>query len=193
VAAREENPRHHQVRHATLRIFGALLIGALPLACASAAPPAAVTAATPSVAKAPVAESVDPTEGPVCSVVCEGTKVTSVTVSGAAIADAESFSIQETENADTVLQAMHDDLVACYKARVRVMPTAEGTLSLDVLIGPDGAVRKIDATGSSALGTAKDCVVKRVQRGTFDPPHAGGTLRIHVPLTLRREAPGEST
>lgn len=171
----------------------AMLAGVLAIGCASAPPPPAETPAV-SPPRAEAKETpVESADGPVCDVVCERAKVTAVTTGSAAIADAETYTIKETENANDVMAAMHDDLLACYKARVRVVPTAHGTLTLDILIGADGKVRKIDTTGGDTLGTAKDCIVKRVQNGAFDPPHGGGTLKIQVPVTLRLQNPDEST
>jgi hypothetical protein len=35
------------------------------------------------------------------------------------------------------------------------------------------------------------CIVHRIERGTFEPPHGGGTIHVRVPFSLRRVAPGE--
>jgi hypothetical protein len=90
-------------------------------------------------------------------------------------------------NADQVFVAMHDDLLACYKARVRVDPNAHAFLTVDVVIGPDGRVRNVETTGGALLGNqGLDCIVNRVKAATFEPLPGGGTRRIHVPLTFRR-------
>jgi hypothetical protein len=53
-------------------------------------------------------------------------------------------------------------------------------------------VRRVETTGGALLGDATlKCITQRLTRGVFEPPHGGGTLRIQVPLTLRRVAPGE--
>jgi hypothetical protein len=160
-----------------------VLLSACATASAPVTPPA-TPAATPA-PSASAAVSGDVAEGPVCDVVCQGLKVTSLTSNGAAIADAESHTIAETENANQVLDAMRPDLLACYKARVRVMPSAHGTATLSILIGSDGKVRKVETTGGEFLGSAKDCVEKDVMKGEFAPPHGGGTLRIEAPLTFK--------
>jgi len=44
----------------------------------------------------------------------------------------------------------------------------------------------------SAPDKTMSCLVERVKRASFEP-HNGGTLRIHVPFSLRRVAPGDET
>jgi hypothetical protein len=46
---------------------------------------------------------------------------------------------------------------------------------------------------TTSVQTECDLVCERVKRASFEPPHNGGTLRIHVPFSLRRVAPGEET
>jgi hypothetical protein len=87
---------------------------------------------------------------------------------------------------------MEPDLLACYKARIVVRPAAHGFITTDILIGPDGHVRGVETTGGALLGrTTMKCITSRIERAAFDPPHGGGTLRVHVPFTLRRVAQGE--
>ncbi len=176
--------------NAPLRLVATLALSSLALACSSSAAvaPAPTSPTTPTVSSAspvapPGADATD--EGPVCDVVCQGAKVTNLSSAGATVGDAESHTLEETENANQVLDAMHTDLLACYRARVRVMPRSQGTLVLDILIGPDGKVRKIETSGGESLGTAKDCIVRRVQAGEFAPPHGGGTLKIQAPFTFK--------
>jgi hypothetical protein len=47
-----------------------------------------------------------------CDVICGGTQV----------ADSTDYSAREAADADRVLDSIHDDLLACYKARIRVAP-----------------------------------------------------------------------
>lgn len=89
---------------------------------------------------------------------------------------------------------MHDDLLACYKKRVAVNPNAHGFITVDIVIDPDGRVRTVDTTGGAALGDGTmSCIVQRIKGASFERPHGGGTLRIHVPFSLRRLAPGDET
>lgn len=92
------------------------------------------------------------------------------------------------------LRARADRLLACYKKRVAANPNAHGFITVDIIVDPDGKVRNVETTGGAILGDATmSCLVQRVKRASFDPPHNGGTLRIHVPFSLRRVAPGEET
>jgi hypothetical protein len=171
---------------------GLALAGCAPLV---AQPPPAVT--TPTSARAPssppTAKSAPATEVTAdaqteCDLVCERARIVPRP------ADGPDYSERATANANTVLEAMHDDLLACYKQRVAVNPNAHGFITIDIVVAPDGTVRNVETTGGAVLGDATmSCLVQRVQRASFDPPHDGGTLRIHVPFSLRRVAPGEET
>lgn len=153
----------------------ASLFVASSVACASSPPPPAPapTSGPTPVTAAEIAEAQPATIG--CELVCEGARIEGVDHHAAAV-----------KNADEVVAAMHDDLLACYQARVRTHPRANASLTFDIVIGPDGSVRSIETTGGSMLGpkTVK-CMTDRLERGTFAPVYGGGTLRIHVPITLR--------
>jgi hypothetical protein len=96
-------------------------------------------------------------------------------------------------NVDRVFAGMHDDLLACYRARLAVDPTAHAFLTIDMVLGPDGNVRTVETTGGARLGDkGLACIVRRVKAATFDPIPGGGTRRVQVPLTLRRLGDGES-
>jgi hypothetical protein len=87
---------------------------------------------------------------------------------------------------------MHDDLLACYTTRLRGSPNAHGFITVDIVIGPAGAVEDVETQGGALLGNAAmACIVNRIKRGQFDSPHGGGTMRLEVPFTLRRVAPDE--
>jgi hypothetical protein len=59
--------------------------------------------------------------------------------------------------------------------------------AVTIVVGPDGSVRRVETTGGAILGeTTMKCIVERIQRATFDPPHGGGTLTIEAPFSLRR-------
>ncbi len=162
------------------------------LGCASSspvpnAPPPVTTRASP----APAPE--DTPAAPACDVVCEGAKVTVLGANGVALTDAESLTQSETAAANRVLGAMHEELLACYKARLRVAPGAHGAITFDIVIGPEGRVLRVESTGGEGLGSVKECIGRSIQKATFTPPHGGGTRRIHVPFTLRLQGAGEST
>ena len=179
-----------------LPITPRLCLGALGCAvlfgCATTLPkePVATTSITATAATAPEARSTEITTDPVteCDLVCERAQAV------ARAADQPDYTAQATTNANTVLEGMHDDLLACYKKRVAVNPKAHGFITVDIVIDPSGRVRDVETTGGAVLGDGTmGCIVKRIQRASFDPPHGGGTLRIHVPFSLRRVAPGDET
>ena len=123
-----------------------------------------------------------------CDLVCERAKIV------ARSADGLDYSAQASANANNVLEAMHDDLLACYKKRVAVNPNAHADITVDIVIGPDGQVRTVETSGGAVLGEGTmGCIVKRIKRASFEAPRDGGTLRVHVPFSLRRVTPGEET
>jgi len=108
-------------------------------------------------------------------------------------ADEPDYHAQAVANANEVLASMNDDLLACYKKRVAASPQAHAFLTTDIVIGPAGRVVRVDTTGGALLGDATmGCIVHRIEKATFAPPHGGGTLTIHVPFNLRKVAPGEA-
>lgn len=93
----------------------------------------------------------------------------------------------DVANADAVFASMHDDLLACYRARVGERPNAHAFLVIDVLVAPDGSVRNVDTSGGALLGDkTMRCITDRVGRATFDPVRGGGTLHVQVPLAFTR-------
>jgi hypothetical protein len=160
-------------------------IAAAFLGCAGATvpkEPAATPTATPTAADVTVNAVTE------CDLVCERAQIVPRP------ADGPDYNAKATDNANAVLDGMHDDLLACYKKRVAVNPNAHGFITVDIVIDPDGKVRNVETTGGAVLGDGTmSCLVQRIKRGSFDRPHGGGTLRIHVPFSLRRVAPGEET
>ena len=123
-----------------------------------------------------------------CDLVCEQA------LAVARNADAPDYNARATANANQVLDAMHDDLLACYTTRIAANPDAHGFLTVDIVIASDGHVQRVETTGGAVLGpVTMRCLTRRVERGVFEPPHGGGTLTIHVPFSLRRADPEEST
>jgi len=171
---------------------GIALVGCSPPA--SQAPPATATSTSAAAPAAPAKAGAAPTTEVTanaqteCDLVCERAQIV------ARPADGPNYHEQATANANTVLEAMHDDLLGCYKKRVAVNPNAQGSITIDIIVEPDGKVRNVETSGGGVLGdTTMSCLVQRVKRASFDPPHNGGTLRIHVPFSLRRVAPGDET
>lgn len=165
------------------RIAGVIVALSLA-ACATAAPrKTELTSAATTSAPEPAAET-GPTVA--CDVVCDEPVVVPRP------ADGPDHHAAATEDANHVLAILHPALLACYAQRVKAAPTAHAFLTFDVIIGPDGRVRDVESTGGALLGpTTMRCLEDTLRRGVFAPPHGGGTLRIHVPFSLRRVAPGE--
>ena len=145
-------------------------------ACAS--PPPAQAPATTTAAAAPSAEEVTAQPQVVCDLVCEQAKVAAL--------DTPDHTVKATANANAVLDAMHPDLLACYAKRVSMSPAAHASITMDIVVAPDGRVQDVETTGGALLGDATmSCIVRRVKLARFDAPHGGGTMRIHVPFSLR--------
>jgi hypothetical protein len=125
-----------------------------------------------------------------CDLVCEGAHVVSHRVTPDE--SAEYYTQEAVEHANQVLHAMHDDLLSCYTARLRGNPKAHGFITVDIVIGSTGEVQNVETLGGALLGNgAMACIVNRIKRGKFTPPHGGGTMRLEVPFSLRLVAPDE--
>jgi outer membrane biosynthesis protein TonB len=160
-----------------------------PTAANAANAPASTATATTTLAAA-TAPSAAVTTDPVsyCDLVCERAQAQ------ARADDQPDYTTRATANANSVLEDMHGDLLACYKKRVAVNPNAHGFITVDIVIDASGHVQTVETTGGAILGEGTmACIVNRIKRASFEPPHGGGTLRIHVPFSLRRVAPGEET
>jgi hypothetical protein len=106
---------------------------------------------------------------------------------------ADYYTNEAVNRANATLDAMHDDLLACYVARVKAYPKAHAFLTVDIVVGPDGNVQSVETQGGALLGEpAMRCIVDRIRRGAFAQPPRGGTMRFEVPLTLRRVGPDET-
>ncbi len=154
---------------------------ALTLAAACGSPP-------PKASTSPAPEASGSAAAPPekCDLVCGAAEVV------AGPASTPDHHAAAVSNADEVFAKMHDDLLGCYAARVRQKPEAHAFITLDVLVEPDGSVRKVDTTGGAHLGDkAWKCIVDRVKRARFAPVRGGGTMQIHVPFTFRKVGPDE--
>jgi hypothetical protein len=90
-------------------------------------------------------------------------------------------------NANEVIAAMHDDLLACYKTRLAQNPNAHASLVVEVVVNYDGTVLYSDVTGGAMLGRrGLRCITTRIERAKFAPVHGGGTMRLEIPLIFRR-------
>lgn len=95
---------------------------------------------------------------------------------------------------NAVLDAMKDDLLACYQTRLKAVPTAHGFITVRIVIAPNGAVKDVTTKGGAVLGEGTmDCIVARIKKAQFDPPRGGGTLTVEAPFGLRKVAPGDDT
>ena len=165
---------------------GWLLVTALGFACAP--PPQAAPVQSPKTSGA-TPSSAPPSETPAgparCELVCGGASVARHEIPPDESADY--YTNQAVERANETLNAMHDDLLACYEARVKASPKAHAFLTIGIVVGPDGHVQNVDTQGGALLGEpTMHCIVDRIHRGQFAPTPRGGTMRFEVPFTLRR-------
>jgi len=172
------------------------VLGLLVVAAACTPPPPQVSgakapgpiAAQPSGAPA-AAQGAE--QAPKCDVVCGAATVVSHEIPPSETADY--YTNQAVDKANATLDGMHDDLLACYAARVKAYPKAHAFLTIDIVVGPDGHVQNVETQGGALLGAvAMKCIVDRIRGGEFASPPRGGTMRLEVPLTLRRVGPDET-
>jgi len=162
-----------------LPITSAVLL--LLAACASAPPPPPQPAPQTTITTTTSAE-VDR-----CELTCASPRLV---VDSGEPADVQAAAIA---NVDNVFASLHDDLLACYRARVAVDPNAHAFLTVDIILEANGKVRDVETTGGAHLGDkGLACIVRRIKAASFEPIPGGGTRRVQVPLTLRRLAPGEA-
>jgi len=110
------------------------------------------------------------------------------------VAPEPDYTQREIDNATAVLSSMSGDLLACYKQRLRLNPKAHGYITVDVLVSSDGHVGNVDTTGGAILGDqAMACIVHRIQRGVFEPPHGGGNIHVQMPFSLEVVAVDDET
>jgi hypothetical protein len=172
--------------HARSMLVFAAALGFLS-GCATAAPPPPTGVPTTKAAQVETPQITTSSQA-FCDLVCERARIVPRP------ADGPDYNAKATDNANAVLETMHDDLLSCYKKRVAVNPDAHGFITVDIVIDHDGRVRTVETTGGAILGEGTmGCLVQRLQRASFEPPHGGGTLRIHVPFSLRRVAPGDQS
>jgi len=104
------------------------------------------------------------------------------------------YTQREIDNANSVLGSMTNDFLGCYKKRLRINPKAYGSIAVDILVGSDGHVRKVDTKGEGILGkSTMACIVHRIERGVFEPPHGGGTIHVQAPFSLQVVAVDDET
>jgi len=87
---------------------------------------------------------------------------------------------------DPAILRMRAAIRACYARFVAVeddVPDAS-SLSLRIVVAPNGSVRSVVADKVSGLapGTT-DCIVRRAQVATFPPPATGGPAEVVIPIT----------
>lgn len=169
-------------RHLIALALVALVAPAVAAACAPASPPRNTTPTPTRTAPTTSGVNVAQDSDALCDLVLDRPHV-----------DETDFRAKAVEDAEEVLKGIEGDLLACYKKRVAVSPQAHGYITVDVIIGQEGKVQGVETTGGAILGDATmGCIVDRIKRASFAPPHKGGTLRVHVPFALRRVAPAEA-
>jgi hypothetical protein len=154
-------------------LAGACVTARSPMSQASKSPPA-------SDALSPINATSELEPGAVeCKLRCESPRMIP------RVAPEPDYTQREIDNATAVLSSMRDDLLACYRKRLRVNPKAHGVITVDILVGDDGHVRKVDTNGGAVLGDqTMRCIVRRIEQGVFEPPHGGGNIHVQMPFTL---------
>ncbi len=138
--------------------------------------------------EAPNASAEPSAEVPECKLSCEPPRMVP------RAAPDPDYTQREIDNANTVLASMTDDLLGCYKKRLRVRPGAQGMIKVDIVVGSDGRVSRVDATGGAILGdSTMACIMHRIEQGVFEPPHGGGNIHVQVPFTLTVVTPDDET
>ena len=184
------------VKH-SLRLSGLLLAGAA-LTTGCKPPPSgpwvkSAAETSPATARAPEPQNASSADAPPpkCDLVCGGASVVSHKITPDESADY--YTNEAVEKANATLDGMHDELLACYTARVKAYPKAHAFLTIDIVVGPEGGVQTVETQGGALLGEpAMRCIVERIKQGAFAPPPRGGTMRLQVPFTLRRVGPDET-
>jgi hypothetical protein len=147
--------------------------------------PAEASPETSSAESEPVQVTAD--QQMVCDLVCERPQVLPRP------SDGPDYDAKASENVNAVLEALQPDLYACYTKRIRVNPKAYGFITVDLVIGQDGKVRKVETTGGAILGEGTmDCIAERMKSAEFEPPHGGGTMHVHVPFSLKPAEDGDT-
>jgi len=173
---------------AALAVCGAAACAPAPQAHPASPPSSVATSRAVSPATPSDGER---TTAPRCEVVCQSATVVRHEITPDESADY--YTTQAVDRANATLNAMNDDLLACYEARVKVNPKAHAFLTVDIVVGADGHVQNVETQGGALLGeVTMRCIVDRIKRGEFAPPPRGGTMRFEVPVTLRRLGPEQT-
>jgi hypothetical protein len=123
-----------------------------------------------------------------CDLVCEQAKVL------AREQDTPDYEAKANANVNAVLDSMRSDLLGCYQKRLKAKPTAHGFITARIVINPQGGVQSVETTGGAVLGEATmTCIVNRIKKGQFNPPHGGGTMTVIAPFSLRKMAVEDSS
>jgi hypothetical protein len=74
-------------------------------------------------------------------------------------------------------------ITSCYEKELAQKPGMQGTISTQFFIGPDGIVKKSQASGFDQ--TVADCVAAVIQGIEFPKPKGGGGVQVDYPFTFR--------
>jgi outer membrane biosynthesis protein TonB len=76
---------------------------------------------------------------------------------------------------------------ACYNRGLASNPDLQGAVKITAKIGPNGEVVSATPAGGGSLGDeVVNCLVRRVQSATFNPPEGGGaSIVIPIPFVLQ--------
>jgi hypothetical protein len=90
----------------------------------------------------------------------------------------------QVSNAERVVAGMKAGFRACYNRGLASNPDLQGAVKITAKIGPNGEVVSATPAGGGSLGDeVVNCLVRRVQSATFNPPEGGGAS-IVIPITF---------
>jgi hypothetical protein len=81
------------------------------------------------------------------------------------------------------VQRRHEAVRACFERHLMADPSLSGTVMVDFVIGPTGAVAASNAKGVSA--GVSSCVSEVISTIAFPSADNGGMTRVRYPFTMR--------
>ncbi len=91
-----------------------------------------------------------------------------------------------TEGADVAEFArIRAKMRSCVDAELKLDPSTEGTLLLDVMVAPSGAVSSVTITNTTLLGALTSCLSTRMRAGQFGPTASSRKVVVSIRATRK--------